>query len=380
MGVCPLITPFDQRTGSQIYKEAWETLPDEVKAAINAQDFEATALGGHRSFTVAEAIVWNAVYGPTAAGHAAQAARPSKPSYAKNLIARAVAQAKCAKFKGGSSCTEASVEAFLKHEMFSGGSVPKFEKSQGKKPTSVNHTAATSSTAATAVDLVDEDDDHLDKHATTDGHVREAVYASAAFTADQPVEIDATAAEAAAASNADTAADEAAANAACALSEEDDLLKKSSGAADPTGEACEVRVPVFAVGDSVRVLALTAPGYLPRLATGFPEARVEAHTGEYTVRPSVMCSQQQTKIPRNAVVAVSRDGNEELKTRGGLLSSEGAKVGVQAERSTPINLLGLLKYSNMLILNNIAASNFIIGVHLHGKRCTHTVHFLNHYQ
>ena len=127
--MCPLITPFDQRTGSQIYKEAWETLPDEVKAAINAQDFEATALGGHRSFTVAEAIVWNAVYGPTAAGHAAQAARPSKPSYAKNLIARAVAQAKYAQFSGGTPCSEASVEAFLKHEMFSGGSVPKFEKS-----------------------------------------------------------------------------------------------------------------------------------------------------------------------------------------------------------------------------------------------------------
>jgi len=280
--------------------------------------------------------VWNAVYGPTVAGHAAQAARPFIPSYAKNVIARAAAQAKCARFNGGTSCTEASVEAFLKHEMFSGGSVPKFEKSKGKKPTSVNHSAATSSTAATAVDLVDEDDDHLDKHATTDGHVREAVYASVAFTAAQPVEIDATAAEAAAASKAATAAHEAAAKAAYTPLEEDDLPKKSSGGADPTGEACEVRVPVFAVGDSVRVLALTAPGYLPRLATGFPEARVEAYnadTGEYTVK-AYMSSRQQTKIPRYAVVAVSRDGNEELRTRGGLLSSEGAKAVVQAERRT----------------------------------------------
>ena len=157
--------------------------------------------------------MWNAVYGPTVAGHAAQATRPSIPSYAKTLISRVAAQAKCAKFNGGTSCTEASVEAFLRHEMFSGGSVPKFEKSQGKKRASVNHTAATASTAASAVDLVDEDDDHLDKHSANDGHVREAVYASAAFTADQPVESDATAAEAAAASKADTAADEAAANA-----------------------------------------------------------------------------------------------------------------------------------------------------------------------
>jgi len=376
------ITPFEQRTGRLVYKKAWETLPEEVKAAVNAQDFTATALGGPRPFTVAEAIVWNAVYGPTTAGHAAQAARPSIPSCAKTLIARAVAQAKCAQFNGGSSCTEASVEAFLKHEMFSGGSVPKFEKSKGKKRASVNQTAVTSSTAATAVDLVDEVDDHLDKHATTDGHVREAVYASVAFTAAQPVEIDATAAEAAAASKAATAAHEAAAKAAYTPLEEDDLPKKSSGGMDPTGEAYFAVVPEFAVGDSVRVLAVTAPGSLPRLATGFPEARVEAYnadTGEYTVK-AYMSSRQQTKIPRYAVVAVSRDGNEELKTRGGLLSSEGAKAVVQAERSTPIDLLGLLEYSNMLFLNNIATSNFIIRVHLHGKRCPHTVHFLNHHQ
>ena len=232
------------------------------------QDFKSIALGGPRSFTVAEALVWNAVYGPTVAGHAAQAARPSKPSYAKNLIARAVAQAKCAKFKGGSSCTEASVEAFLKHEMFSGGSVSKFEKSQGKKPTSVNHTAATSSSKASAVDLVDEDDDHLDQYSANDGHVREAVYASVAFTAAQLATVEATAAEAAAASKAATAAHEATAKAACTPSEEDDLLKKSSRAADPTGETCFAALPLFEVGDWVRVLPVTAPGSLPRLATG----------------------------------------------------------------------------------------------------------------
>ena len=212
------------------------------------------------------------MYGSTTAGHAAHAARPSKRSYAYTVIARVAAQAKCAQFSGGTPCSEASVEAFLKHEMFSGGSVPKFEKSKSKKRASVNQTAATSSTAASAVDLVDEDDDHLDNHATTDGHVREAVYASVAFTAAQPVEIDATAAEAAAASKAATAAHEAVAKAACTPSEEDNLPKKSSSGTDPKGEACEVGVPVFAVGDSVRVLAVTAPGSLSRLATGFPEA------------------------------------------------------------------------------------------------------------
>jgi len=63
VGMWTLTAPFQHRTGRHIYKEAWKTLPDEVKAAINAQDFEATALGGHRPFTVAEAIVWNAVFG-----------------------------------------------------------------------------------------------------------------------------------------------------------------------------------------------------------------------------------------------------------------------------------------------------------------------------
>ena len=75
--------------------------------------------------------------------------------------------------------------------------------------------------------------------------MREAVNASVAFTAAQPVEIDAyAAAEGGAASKAATAAHEAAAKAAYTPLEEDDLLKKSSGGADPTGEACEVRVPV----------------------------------------------------------------------------------------------------------------------------------------
>jgi len=181
---------------------------------VIAQDFTATALSGPRPFTVAETIAWNAVYGLTTADHAARAARPSKRSYAYTVIARAVAQAKCAHFCGGTPCSEASVEAFLRHEMFSGGSVPKFGKSKGKKPTSVNHSTATASTTASAVDLVDEDGDHLDKHASNGGHVRVAVYASAAFTAGQLIGIDATAAEAAAATKAASAAHEATAKAA----------------------------------------------------------------------------------------------------------------------------------------------------------------------
>ena len=60
---------------------------------------------------------------------------------------------------------------------------------------------------------------------------------------------------------------------------------------------------------------------------------------------------------------------EELKTRGGSFSSEGANAAVQAERSTPIK-----------VLNAIIELNFITGVHLHGKRYTRREQFLNHRQ
>jgi hypothetical protein len=42
-------------------------------------------------------------------------------------------------------------------------------------------------------------------------------------------------------------------------------------------------------------------------------------------------------------------GREELKTRGGSLSSEGANAAIQAERSTPIKFLRSLKYSYAII-------------------------------
>ena len=89
------------------------------------------------------------------------------------------------------------------------------------------------------------------------------------------------------------------------------------------------------MGARVRVLAATAPGLLPRLATGCGEAIVMAfdpRTREYTVKPLALFSRPQTKIPEVAVVAPSRDGNEEMYSRGGARSSEGAKAVVQAER------------------------------------------------
>jgi hypothetical protein len=67
-------------------------------------------------------------------------------------------------------------------------------------------------------------------------------------------------------------------------------------------------------------------------------------------------------------------GREELKTRGGSLSSERANGEVQAERSTPIKVLRSLEYSNSFISNADTTFN-IIGAHLHGNRYTRIVQF-----
>jgi hypothetical protein len=48
---------------------------------------------------------------------------------------------------------------------------------------------------------------------------------------------------------------------------------------------------------------------------------------------------------------------EELKTRGGPLSSKGANAAAQAERSTPMKLMRSLQQSNALISNAITTLN-----------------------
>jgi hypothetical protein len=57
------------------------------------------------------------------------------------------------------------------------------------------------------------------------------------------------------------------------------------------------------------------------------------------------------------------------------------EVEVVGEDRLQSNFRGyLIKYINDLILNNIVTYNFIIGVHLHGKSCTHIVHYPSHHQ
>jgi hypothetical protein len=61
------------------------------------------------------------------------------------------------------------------------------------------------------------------------------------------------------------------------------------------------------------------------------------------------------KIPGRPMFSVG--AREELKTRGGSLSSKGANEAVQAERPTPIKFLRSLQYTYALILNEISTLN-----------------------
>jgi hypothetical protein len=79
------------------------------------------------------------------------------------------------------------------------------------------------------------------------------------------------------------------------------------------------------------------------------------------------------EIPGRPMFSVG--AREELKTRGGSLSSEGANAAVQAERSTPIKYLRLLQYTYGLILNAITTLN--LSSEFKCNYFTRIVQFLN---
>jgi hypothetical protein len=67
------------------------------------------------------------------------------------------------------------------------------------------------------------------------------------------------------------------------------------------------------------------------------------------------------EIPGQPVFSV--EAREELKTRGGSLSSEGANAAVQAERLKPIKVLKSLEYSNALISNAVTRIEQFLNLH-----------------
>jgi hypothetical protein len=134
------------------------------------------------------------------------------------------------------------------------------------------------------------------------------------------------------------------------------------------GAAAAVKAAAAAVGGAAKAAA-DALGARAALAPELPKDPGGGADGMAEVTE---------QIPGRPMFSVG--AREEFKTRGGPLSSEGANAAVQAERSTPIKVLKSLEYSNALILNATTTLNFIIGVHLHGKRYTRIVQFLNYHQ
>jgi hypothetical protein len=122
-------------------------------------------------------------------------------------------------------------------------------------------------------------------------------------------------------------------------------------------EAAAAVESVAAVEAAAAVESAAAAGAAAKAAADAPGAEA-ALAPELPKKPGggADCMAEDAKeIPGRPVFSVG--AREELKTRGGSLSSEGANAAAQAERSTPIKFLRSLQHSNALILNAITTLN-----------------------
>jgi hypothetical protein len=147
------------------------------------------------------------------------------------------------------------------------------------------------------------------------------------------------------------------------------LTARTDAAAEATAAETTAAAEAAAAAGGTAKAAADAPGARAALASELPKEPGGGGDG---------MAENAEEIPGRPVF--NAGSREELKVRGGSLSSEGENAAVQAERSTPIKVLRSLEYSNALVLNTIITSNLIIGVHLHGIRYTRIEQFPNHYQ
>jgi hypothetical protein len=156
---------------------------------------------------------------------------------------------------------------------------------------------------------------------------------------------------------------------------------------DAAAEAAEVSTAEAVAAETAAAVDAAAALEAAAAAGGAAKAAADALGARAALAPELPkepgggaddMAEDAEEIPGRPVFRVG--AREELKTRGGSLSSEGANAEVQAETTTPIKVLRSLENSNPLIVNAIIALNFIIGVHIHGKRYTRVVQFLNHHQ
>jgi hypothetical protein len=114
--------------------------------------------------------------------------------------------------------------------------------------------------------------------------------------------------------------------------------------------AAEASAAVEAVAAAEAAAAVESAAAADRAAS---KAAADAPGAEAALSPEL------PKEPGGGADGMAEDAEEipgrpeELKTRGGSLSSEGANAAAQAERSTPIKLMRSLQQSNALISNAI---------------------------
>ena len=124
-----------------------------------------------------------------------------------------------------------------------------------------------------------------------------------------------------------------------------EVAAAEAAAAESAAEAAAAVEAAAAAGAAAKAAA-DAPGAQAALA---PELLKEPGGGAGGM------AEDAEEIPGRPVFSVG--AREELKTRGGSLSSEGANAAAQAERPTPIKLLRSLQHNNALISNAITTLN-----------------------
>jgi hypothetical protein len=136
---------------------------------------------------------------------------------------------------------------------------------------------------------------------------------------------------------------------------------------DAAAEAAEVVAAEAAAAEAAAAVAPAAAAETVAAAWAAAKAAADALGARAALAPELPkvtgggaggMADDAEEIPGRPVFSVG--AREELKNRGGSLSSEGADVAVQAERSTPIKVLRSLEYSNAPIFDATTTLNFII--------------------
>jgi len=327
----------------QVFQKAWNLLSDDVKASLQRAESNLNALntfdlGPKRPFSVGECALW---------------ARLAEPQFAAQVAAAvSLVEALANHFKASTVANEVMA---IKYSNQTGLSIQKLLEAAfaGKHPKLIKKgtkaaAAEAAMTAAEAIAVVDLEEAKrlaaefeamgggaltmaIAQKAEPGDHLRKCWLAHERLPVSEARSINhaeiLTARTGAAAEVAEVSAAEAAAAKAAAAVE-----------AAAAAEAAAAVESAAAAGAAAKAAA-DAPGAEAALSPELPKEPGGGADG---------MAEDAEEIPGRP---------EELKTRGGSFSSEGANAAAQAERSTPIKLMGSLQQRNVLISNAVTTLN-----------------------